>query len=340
MALLPSLPYTLQAIAYASALGLLSMGLSLTFATTRVPNFAHSTIGMIGAVAILFLIDRYFYANPTWSVFLVGSIVGGALAALFALFMYVAILKPLADRGNTIIGLMIATFAVDIILTNILVLILDEVRGVHIPKLIGASITSYEPILRIGEYRIFAYTIVLPVAAIVLTLIFHLFLTKTKFGVAMRATIENPDLASVLGVNVNLVYMASWAISGFLAGVAGALMAFTFKGVDPAVSALVIVSVFAGSIVGGLESVYWGLIGGFLVGLVEKLGITIINNFYKQYLVLKLGAPNVSLLNYEKVLSLGLVVVMLLYAPQGLAGINWGSLARRLKLRRVIGGGR
>ena len=338
MPILPSLPYTLEAIAYASALGLLSMGLSLTFATTRVPNFAHSTIGMIGAVAILFLIDRYFYTNISWNVFLVGSIVGGALAALFAVFMYVAILKPLADRGNTIIGLMIATFAVDIILINILTIILYEARGIHIPKLLGASITSYEPIIEIMGYKIFGYVIILPITALILTAVFHLFLTKTKFGIAMRATIENPELASVLGINVNMVYMVSWAISGFLAGAAGALMAFTFKGVDPSVSALVIVSVFAGSIVGGLESIYWGLIGGFLVGIAEKLGMTLINNFYRQYLVLKLGAPNVSLLNYEKVISLGLVVLMLLYAPRGLAGVNWGLLTRRLL--RLSGFGR
>jgi len=334
LGILPSMPYTLQAIAYASALGLLSMGLSLTYATTRVPNFAHASIAMIGAVAILFTIDRYFYTGAGWSVFLAGSIVGGLLAGAFAAFMYVGILKPLMDKGNTVIGLMIATFAVDIILMNVLTWILDVAHGVHIPKLIGASLTPYEPLLTIHGYRIFGYVVALPVAAIILTIAFHLFLTKTRFGIAMRATIENPDLASVLGVNVNMVYLVSWTLSGFIAGVAGALMAYTFKGVDPSIEALIIVSVFAGSIFGGLESVYWGLIGGFIIGLVEKLGMTLINNFYREYFVLKLGAPNVSLLNYEKVLSLGLVVIMLLYAPRGLAGINWGAVARRLGLKR------
>jgi len=339
VAIIPSLPYTLESIAYASALGLLSMGLSLTFATTRVANFAHADFAMVGSVVMLFLIDRFYYLHHGWGVFLTGSIVGGIFGGITGLLTYLIVLKPLADKGTSSLGLMIATFGIDIILMNLLTLILDTAHGVHIPKLIGASVSSYEPILSLRGYRVFGYTIVLPIAAVLLTVIFHLFLTRTKFGIAMRATIENPDLASVLGVNVNLVYMVSWFFSGFLAGVAGALMAFAFKGVDPAVSALIIVSVFAGSIVGGLESVYWGLIGGFLVGLVEKLGMTIINSIYRQYFVLHLGAPNVSLLNYEKLLSLGLVVIVLLYAPQGLAGVDWGRLARRLGLKKPVEGG-
>ncbi|MEB2837079.1 MAG: branched-chain amino acid ABC transporter permease [Desulfurococcales archaeon] len=338
MSILPSLPYTLDALAYASAIGLLSMGLSLTYATTKVPNFAQASIAMFGAVTLLLLIDRYYYYHPGWSVFLAGVVLGGLVTGAVAWLVYVTVLKPLADRGNTVIGLMIATFALDIIFVNVLTAYLDEAHGVHIPKLIGASITSFEPRLHIGDYIVYGYTIALPITAVVLTVIFHLFLTRTKFGVAMRATIENPDLASVLGVNVNLVYMVSWFLSGFLAGAAGALMAYTLKGVDPSAAELIIVTVFAGSIVGGLESVYWGLIGGFIVGLAEKLGMTLLNNFYRDYFVLKWHAPNVSLLNYEKFMSLGLVVVMLLYAPRGLAGIDWGAVARRLGLRRGGGG--
>lgn len=334
MAILPGFIFTLNSIAYAAAIGLLSMGLTLTYLTTRVPNFAHATIGMIGSVVMLFLIDRVYYPSPGWSLFATGPILGGLAAAAFSVFMYLAILKPLAGRGNTIIGLMIATFAVDIILLNILTLILNTAHGKNIGKLIGAPLLGFQPKVNILGYTVDSYTLVLPVAAVLLAIAFHLFLTRTSFGVAMRATIENPDLASAMGVNVNLVYAVSWAVSGFLAGVAGSLMAFAFKGVDPAVSALVIVTVFAGSIVGGLSSVYWGLIGGFLVGLAEKLGTAIINNIYRDFFVEHLGFPNVSLVNYEKIMSLGLVILVLLYAPRGLAGVDWGRLASRLGLRR------
>ncbi len=337
-AILPSGSFTLAAIAYGSAIGLLSMGLTLTYLTTKVPNFAHATIAMIGATVTLYLVDRIYYYSRSYSVFIVAPVVGGLLAALFAVFMYVAILKPLADRGNTVIGLMIATFAVDIILMNVLTLILNLTRGVNIPKLIGATIYDFEPFIKIGSAYVPAYAIVLPIEAVIITMIFHFFLTKTKFGVAMRATIENPSLAEVMGVNVNLVTLVSWLISGFLAGFAGAFIAYALSKVDPVISALIIVSVFAGSIVGGLSSVYWGLIGGFLVGFAEKWGTILVNNIYRVLIAQPLGLPSVSLVNYEKVMSLGLVIIVLLYAPQGLSGVDWGRLAARLGLRR--GGGR
>lgn len=333
MPILPGVTYTLDGLAYAAAIGLLSMGLTLTYLTTRVPNFAHATVGMIGSVVTLLLIDRVFYGGRSWLIYLVTTPLGGLAAAAFSVFMYLAILRPLAARGNTVIGLMIATLAVDILLVNILILVLNTVPGENIPKLIGAPVVGFQPRIVIGGHVIDSYTIVLPLVAVILAVAFHLFLTRTSFGIAMRATIENPDLASAMGVNVKLVHTVSWAVSGFLAGAAGSLMVFAFKGVDPAVSSLVIVSVFAGSIVGGLTSIYWGLIGGLLVGLTEKLGMTIVNNLYKELLVTYLGFPNVSLLNYEKVLSLGLVIVILLYAPTGLAGVNWRRLAGRLRRR-------
>jgi branched-chain amino acid transport system permease protein len=321
---LPSLVFTLKSLAYASAIGLLSMGLTLTYMTTKVPNFAHATVAMIGAVVMLLLVDHRYYYNPTWGMYLTGTIIGGAVAAAFAVLMYIAILKPLAARGNTVIGLMIATFAVDILLVNILTIYLNSVQGVNIKQYISASLESFQPRIKIAGSPIGGATIILPIAAVLLAYLFHLFLTKTKFGVAMRATIENPGLAEVMGVNTNLVYMVSWAVSGFLAGVAGSLMSFTFKNINPAVSALIIVSVFAGSIVGGLSSLYWGLIGGFIVGLSEKLITQLISMGYSG-----LVHKSVSFANYEKLVSLTLVIIVLLYAPEGLAGVNWGRLFRR-----------
>ena len=327
MGVLPSGYFLLRSLAYASALGLLSMGLSLTYLTTKVPNFAHATIAMVGSVVMLFLVDRWFYADPGWSLFVVGPLLGGLAAAVFSVAMYLLVLKPLADRGNGVIGLMIATFAVDIFLVNLLTLILNTSHGVHYAKLIGANIQDKQPFIQLAHSRVGGYVVALPLVAAALALAFHLFLTRTKFGVAMRASIENPGLASVMGVNVNLVYTVSWAISGFLAGAAGAFMPYAFRAVDPSVSAQVIVSVFAGSIVGGLMSVYWGLIGGLIVGLAEKIGTVLVQNTYNA-----LFHANVSLSNYEKVMSLGLVIVTLLFAPQGLAGVDWGRLAARLRL--------
>ncbi|MCE4606948.1 MAG: branched-chain amino acid ABC transporter permease [Desulfurococcales archaeon] len=333
MGFLPNGTFVMASIAYASALGLLSMGLSLTFVTTRIANFAHATIGMIGAFVLTLLVDRVYYTGPSYQIFITAPVLSFLLAGAFAVFMYIVIMKPLADRGNGVTELMIATFAVDIILINILSYLLNAIRGVHIPKLIGLNVSSWDARIHCCGVILQASYIVLPIAAILLTLAFHFFLTKTKFGVAMRATIENPDLAEVMGVNTNMVYTVSWFISGGLAGVAGSLLAFSLKDTSPNDSALIIVSVFAGSIVGGLSHVYWGLIGGFIVGLMEKLGTGLLDNFYNQLLAPALGWTSFSMINYEKLMSLGLVVVILLFAPEGLAGVDWGKYLRKIKRR-------
>jgi len=337
MGVLPSGIFFMRSLSYAAALGLLSMGLTLTYVTTKVPNFAHATIAMIGATVMVWLIDNYYYTNPSWMMYLVGGLLGGLIAGLASLFMYTGMLRPLEKRGNTVIGLMIATFAFDIILLNILTIYMNAHRGVNIKQYISADVSSFQPKISILGSQIGAHVVVLPLAALLLSAAFHLFLTKTKFGVAMRATIENPGLAAVMGVNVNLVYMVSWFISGFIAGVAGSLMVFTFKNANPSVSALIIVSVFAGSIVGGLASVYWGLIGGLIVGLSEKLGTEITANLYNALFPPGPGETPLSLASYEKVISLGLVIIVLLFSPQGLAGVNWRGLAERLGLSRLVG---
>ena len=315
-----SLLFLLEAFMWGSALGLMSMGLTLTYLTTKVPNFAHATVAMTGMLAAFITVDRWFYQEePSYAVFAVACVLGFILAGIAGLVLYVFILKPLQARGNDLIGLMIATFAYDILLMSVLTIVFTSFPKLHIPKWLGADIMGRQPTLHIGGYVIYSSRILLPIVAAILAAIFHLFLTKTKFGIAMRATIENPSLAETLGINTNLVYLVSWFISGGLAGIAGVFVTFSLPKADVNASALIIVSVFAGSIVGGLSSVYWGLIGGLIVGFSEKI--------IPQLLIAITGIGGLTA--YERLVSLGLVIIVLLFAPQGLAGVEWRRFWRR-----------
>ena len=167
-----------------------------------------------------------------------------------------------------------------------------------------------------------ASSIMGPLLLVATTVIFYLFLTRTKFGTAMRAAIENPQLAETLGINVNMVYSVSWFIAGGLAGLAGVIMVLTTR-LNPAMGWILIVSVFAGSIVGGLGSLFWGAIGGLLIGFLEQFGV-----YYTQQILSAILGQTVSLGNYRQVFSLGAIFIMLLLAPQGLASINWRKVLR------------
>jgi branched-chain amino acid transport system permease protein len=141
-------------------------------------------------------------------------------------------------------------------------------------------------------------------------------LRKTKFGIAMRAATENSDLSGIVGINVKLVFGVSWLLGGGLAGIAGALMSMWFQG-DPNLGPQLIPSVFAASIAGGFLSIYGAIAGGLLVGLTEVLGTRFLAGEFGSWLIA-----------YRPLIPLVFIVVTLLLAPRGLAGINWSKLRR------------
>lgn len=154
----------------------------------------------------------------------------------------------------------------------------------------------------------------------------HLFLVKTKFGIALRATVENPQLADLGGINSDRVYLTSWIVGGGLASLGGAVVAFTSGIAGPELGWTVIVPMFAASIVGGLYSIYGGILGGYVVGLAEYLVINALS--------LSLGGW---ILAYRPIIPLAIMVVVLLFAPQGIAGLQWASIRKKvLKLGKGI----
>jgi len=267
-----------------------------------------------------------YQKGATWLIYGASIPVAFIVVGLIALIQYLIVLRPLASKGISIDGLMIATLGVDIILVGSLNILADYMqewlKGTPLVTATrGGFLASYDPQVD-GAY---ASSLMGPILLIVTTIVFYLFLTKTKFGTAMRAAIENPPLAETLGINVNLVYAVSWFIAGGLAGIAGIIMALTTK-LHPAMGWTVIVSVFAGSIVGGLGSLFWGAIGGVLIGFLEQYGV-----YYTTKLLTIVTGGYVDLSKYRQIFSLGAIIVMLLIAPRGLASLNWRRITGRFR---------
>jgi branched-chain amino acid transport system permease protein len=325
--------FLLETIAYASSLGFLSLGLTLTYITTRVPNFAHADFAVAGMYVVLWL-TKLFNKNITYNYFLLGFPLAFIVGAIIAVGMYLIVLKPLANRGNSLTGLMIATFAVDLFLFASYTIYATLERPAY--GRVGLDTLpryplSYLPRINIFGTPIIATAIIGPVVLIVIATIFWAFLKFTKFGTAMRASIENPSLAEVMGVNVNLVYLVSWIIAGGLAGMAGVILAYHVP-VNPNASNLLIVSVFAGSIAGGLTSIFGGVVGGFLIGLFEQLGSKYTGDFLSWvFTQITHEQVVINLINYPKVFSLGIIIIVLLLLPQGIGGVDYGNWWRKFR---------
>jgi branched-chain amino acid transport system permease protein len=137
----------------------------------------------------------------------------------------------------------------------------------------------------------------------------------------MRAAIEDPSLAGVMGINVDRVYTISWFVAGGLGTLSGALLPLWTPGF-PEMSARLIVGVFAASIIGGLYSLYGAILGGYLVGLSEILGTS--------FLVSLIGAE---VIPYRSLMPLIVIVVTLLIAPRGIMGVNWQNIFSSIRHR-------
>ncbi len=320
------LPYIEDSLVFTNTIVMLAVGLTLTYMTTKVPNFAHGSLGTLGAymmftaMAIIYgksLAMLTSHLGAALSLGFLLAFLGGALAGAL---QYLLVLRPLERRGSTMLGLMISTLGVDFILIGLLNIYADILRGMN--PITGTardwSLKSYV-LQKVGPLTLRVWLSFGVMVGALLAL--YLLLTRTRFGIAMRASIENPQLAEVLGVNVDLTKLVSWILAGGLAGLGGAMMAFTER-MNPMTGSAEVVAVFAASIVGGLHSLLGAVVGGYIVGLSE----TLLTHWLGQLIGVNLDA-------YKRAVPLLFIIVTLLLAPEGVMGVDW-----RKVLQRILGG--
>ena len=291
-------------LVYSNILVLLSIGLTLTYITTAVPNFAQGSFAIVGSYVALTML-RLFGIHPYISL-PIAFIVGG----LLGIATYIFILRPLIQRGASVVILMIATLAFDLILLGIIGSYSDTLATITRKS---ASKFTFIP----TDFTILSFSASLFVSALVIILVLAslvFLLYKTKFGIALRASMENPALAEVMGVNVEHTRIFSWFLSGALAAMAGCLLPFKYE-VVPSTGAIIIVSIFASSIVGGLSTIYGALLGGYIIGFSETSVTFGLSTIFGSGILL-----------YGRVVSLLVLVATLILAPKGLTGVKWRRL--------------
>jgi len=307
-----------KSIAYSSGIGIGAMAITLIYSSTRTFNFAHASMVTIG-----------FYAMFTGTYILGGSpyyylLLAGLMGSIAGLLIFYGLNLWLLRRGASEITLMMSTLGADLILFGLINIYIDYlVKIVAERGLVGVNpkfflLETRDFTVTIGDFEIRGIALVAPLILVLATLLLHLFLTRTKIGIAMRATIENPSLASLLGINPEVLYLLAWLIGGFLAGLSGGILSLVTTGYNT-IGVTLIVTFFAGAIVGGLYSIIGGLLGGLLVGLSEYIGITLLS-----------FAFGGGIIAYRPAIPLAIMALTLLIQPTGLAGIQWRALYQRV----------
>lgn len=291
-----------------SLYALMALGITLTFSVMKLPNFAHAEYITVGAYAALIL-----SLNATVPLVVV-LLAAGIVAALVAWGSHLVVFRPLEKYDNSTYTMLLASFAVGLILRYILFLTADTF------ELFDKRIRVPLEIVYRGDGIILTNIFVWVVpTSIVLVIVLSLLLNMTALGREMRALAINYPLSQIIGIRVERVKQLTWLIVGGLAGVAGALWGLQ-TAVSPLMGWLAILSVFAAAILGGLSSFYGTILGAYVVAFSENTLMQVLHHYTGLDFSFKPAIPFV------------IIVLVLLFRPQGFTGffqsLTTGKLQR------------
>jgi branched-chain amino acid transport system permease protein len=242
----------LNSVQYGLLLFMLAAGLTLIFGIMGVVNLAHGSFYMLGAYL-------------AWSRSLALAIFGGAvLSAIFGLALEWLLFRHFYHRDH--LDQVLLTFGLIYIFEELRSILWgDDVHGVPIPELLGASIPLTEN-LSYPVYRLFMSAVCIALATGL-----YLLISKTRLGMKIRAGAFNRDMAGALGINIKLIHAVVFALGVTLAAVAG-MIAAPVASVYPNMGSQVLIMCFVVVVIGGIGSVRGAMIAALLVGLVDTFG--------------------------------------------------------------------
>jgi len=247
---------------------LLAVGFVIIFKATQVINFAHGALAALGAFLVAGIANvwdipgRFIPGAPAW-VSWVGSVLLALVAmALIGMALERVFLRPMV--GEELFAIAIVTLGMDIVIRNIT----NDFIG-QFPRPMGDPFGI--EILDVGFLRI-AHTEILQIVVALIAVGSITIFFRTRMGIAMRATAFDQEAARAQGINVGRVFSISWAIGAVLAAIAGIFISMFPRrtaGVDQA-TAFFAFRAFPAIIIGGLDSIVGGIVGGLLVGFAES----------------------------------------------------------------------
>ena len=275
-------------IAYGMLLFILAVGLAVTMGLMNFINLAHGAFAMVGGYATVLLMQRldvpFLACLPL--AFISAALVGAVLERTLYRPLYQ---KPHLDQVLFTIGLVfMAVAATDYFMGS-------TQQMIQLPSFLSGrtEIGSGDWILGMGHYRLF---IVVVCAA--LTVALQFVLARTRFGSRLRASVDDQRVAAGLGINVNVVFLSTFAFGSGLAGLGGALGAEVL-GLDPTFPLKFMIYFLIVVAVGGTSSITGPLLAALLLGIADVAG---------KYYIPKLGA----------FIVYSLMIVILIWRPQGL----------------------
>jgi len=292
----------LNGLILGSLYALVALGYTMVYGILELINFAHGEIVMLGAMVSVTILAALAALGVPVPLALLAALLG-AVAVCMATGVLVERIAYRPLRNSPRLAPLITAIGVSIVLQNLAMIIW------------GRQYLSFPPVLDIEIYEIAGATItnvqiiIVAVAGLVMGGLL-LLVQRTRLGRAMRATAQNREVAGLMGVDVNLVIAATFAVGSALAAVAGLLIASYYGIAHYNMGFILGLKAFSAAVLGGIGNIPGALLGGLLLGIIESLGAGYIGDLTGGFL----GS------HYQDIFAFFILILVLVFRPSGLLG--------------------
>ncbi len=271
---------------------LMATGLTLVYRILKFANFAHAEFITFGAYVayVLNSLGLNIYYSAIFAFIATG---------LLGIVCDILVFRQLRARGSSFFAMMIASIGLGLIIRHV------------IQEIFGAKLLAYNISAKSYEFlgaRITETQIAIILTSVAFIILFHIMLTRTTLGKAMRATSDNPELAMASGINIEKIILITWFIGAGIAGVAGVFRAADTR-LLPTLGWEVLLPVFAVVILGGIGSFYGAVAAAYILSFAENVGVLFLAKF----------GPHTG---YRYAISFMILILVLLIRPQGIANVK------------------
>ena len=280
-----------------SVYALIALGYTMVYGIIELINFAHGEIYMLGAymgiITFTLLTVLHLTSPDSGLTLLLMMIVAILFCGAYGVTIERLAYRPLRTAPR--MSPLISALGVSIFLQNFVML----AQG---PKDKGFPELFIQGGIDLPGGRISAIQIFIIATSVLMMFALHLLVRRTKIGKAMRATAQDKQMASLVGIDVNQVISVTFLIGSALAAVAGVMVGMYYGLINFYIGYMAGIKAFTAAVLGGIGSIPGAMIGGLLLGLIESLGAGYISSEYKD------------------VFAFAILVLVLIFRPNGLLG--------------------
>jgi len=272
-----------------STYSLIAIGYTLIFGVLHLVHLAHGEVFMIGAFAGLLAVT--YLGGGTISAILLAILV----AALVGTAVELLGIRPIRARNGHALAPMISTIGIGIVLQEIATRTFGG-EQVGFPSGMEGSPWHF------GAITVTPVQTTILIVSVLLMAALHLFVTRTRVGMAMRATAESLIVSHTLGIRSDRMILLTFAIASGLGGAAGVLVGLAFNAISPFMGIDMGIKGLAAMLLGGLGNIYGAMLGGLIIGMVEVISVA--------YLAA----------SYRDAFAFIIMIAVLLFRPSGIFG--------------------